>query len=146
MYIYNVMKKLIDYVNSLEDIPIAAAVLKDGKIISMQKNDSSNAILHAEILAILDATSKLATKDLRGCEMVVTKEPCPMCMSAIVLSKIDRLYFGARDFKMGAAESCFNLSQNPFLNHKVEVIGGICEDECKMLLKKFFEQKREKAL
>lgn len=143
MYIYNVMKKLIDYVSSMEDIPIAAAVLRDGEIISIQKNDSKNAIFHAEILAILDAASKLSTKDLRGCEMVVTKEPCPMCMSAIVLSKIDRLYFGARDFKMGAAESCFKLSQDPNLNHKVEVIGGICEEECKTShFKEFFEKRR----
>lgn len=142
MYIYNVMKTLIEYASRSNDIPVAAAVVKDGRIISIKRNDSKKAIYHAEILAIIDATSKLSTKDLRSCEMFVTKEPCPMCMSAIVLSKVKRLYFGARDFKMGAAESCFNLSQHPFLNHKVEVIGGICEDECRLLLKRFFEEKR----
>lgn len=145
MYIYNVMKKLIDYASSFDDIPIAAAIIKDEKIVSIKKNDSENAIFHAEILAIIDATSKLNTKDLRDCEMVVTLEPCPMCMSAIVLSKLKRLYFGARDLKMGAAESCFNLAQNPFLNHSVEVIGGICEDQCSRLLKEYFRQKRSFA-
>jgi len=142
MYIYNVMKTLIEYASRSNDIPVAAAVVKDGKIISIKRNDSKKAIYHAEILAIIDATSKLSTKDLRSGEMFVTKEPCPMCMSAIVLSKVKRLYFGARDFKMGAAESCFNLSQSIHLNHRVEVVGGICEDRCSEILKRYFAQRR----
>jgi len=142
MYIYNVMEKLINFTSNSKDVPIGACVIKDGNIISMKTNDSQNAIFHAEILAIIDACNKLNSKDLRECEMVVTLEPCPMCMSAIILSKIKRLYFGARDFRMGAAESVIKLQKEIILNHNVEVIGGIMEYECKNLLLEFFKQKR----
>ncbi|MEZ0536585.1 nucleoside deaminase [Caldicellulosiruptoraceae bacterium PP1] len=142
IYIYNVMERLINYVKDSDDIPVAAAVLKDKKVITIQKNSSENSIYHAEILAIIEAARILNLKDLRGCEMVVTLEPCPMCMSAIILSKIERLYFGCRDFKIGAAESIFKLPYDKSFNHKVEVIGGIMEYECCQIIKNFFKKKR----
>lgn len=109
MYIYNVMKILIEYVSCLNDILVAAVVVKDGKIVSIKRNDSKKAIYYVEIFVIIDVILKFFIKDLRSCEMFVIKELCLMCMSVIVLSKVKRFYFGVRDFKMGAVEFCFNF-------------------------------------
>ena len=74
--------------------------------------------------------------------MYVTLEPCVMCAGAIVLSKLENLFFGAYDFKSGACGSVFNVTNNDSLNHRVNVLGGVLDEKCREILKSFFEVKR----
>jgi len=126
------------------EVPVGAVIVKDGEIIATGKNEresKQNALSHAEIEAINTACKKLGSWRLDGCEMYVTLEPCPMCTGAIINSRIKTLIFGAYDSKAGSVDSVVNLCDLPY-NHKVEVYGGICEDECLEILKKFFNDLR----
>ena len=122
------------------EIPVGAVIVKDGEIIAEGKNmreTKQNALSHAEIEAINNACKLLNSWRLDDCEMYVTLEPCPMCAGAIINSRIKTLVFGAYDLKSGSIDSVVNLCDYPY-NHKVEVYGGICEDECFGILKDFF--------
>ena len=126
------------------EVPVGAVIVKDGKIIATGKNEretKQNALSHAEIEAINNACKALGSWRLDGCEMYVTLEPCPMCAGAIINSRIKTLVFGAYDPKAGSIDSVVNLCDYPY-NHKPEVYGGICEDECLKVLKDFFEKLR----
>ncbi|MBE6808017.1 MAG: nucleoside deaminase [Ruminococcaceae bacterium] len=126
------------------EVPVGAVIVKDGKIIAKGKNErekKQNALSHAEIEAINNACNALGSWRLDGCEMYVTLEPCPMCAGAIINARIKTLIFGAYDSKMGSIDSVINLCDYPY-NHKVEVYGGICEDEALAVLKDFFKDLR----
>lgn len=126
------------------EVPVGAVIVKDGKIIAKGKNErekKQNALSHAEIEAINNACNTLGSWRLDGCEIYVTLEPCPMCAGAIINSRIKTLVFGAFDSKMGSVDSVVNLCDYPY-NHKVEVYGGIYEDECLELIKDFFKTLR----
>ncbi len=126
------------------EVPVGAVIVKDGEIIAKGRNmreEKQNALSHAEIEAINEACKKLNSWRLDGCEMYVTLEPCPMCAGAIINSRIKTLIFGAFDSKMGSIDSVVNLCDYPY-NHKVEVYGGICEDECVKIMKDFFKNLR----
>ena len=127
------------------EVPVGAVIVKDGKIIAKGRNErekKQNALSHAEIEAINNACNTLGSWRLEGCEMYVTLEPCPMCAGAIINSRIKTLVFGAYDSKMGSIDSVVNLCDYPY-NHKVEVYGGICEDECLSVLQEFFKDLRK---
>lgn len=127
------------------EVPVGAVIVKDGKIIATGRNmreEKQNALSHAEIEAINNACKTLKSWRLDGCEMYVTLEPCPMCTGAIMNSRIKTLVFGAYDSKAGSVDSVVNLCDYPY-NHKVEVYGGICEDECLKILKDFFVDLRK---
>lgn len=126
------------------EVPVGAVIVKDGKIIAKGKNErekKQNALSHAEIEAINNACNALGSWRLDGCEIYVTLEPCPMCAGAIINARIKTLIFGAYDSKMGSIDSVINLCDYPY-NHKVEVYGGICEDEALAVLKDFFKDLR----
>ncbi len=126
------------------EVPVGAVIVKDGKIIAKGKNErekKQNTLSHAEIEAINNACNALGSWRLDGCEMYVTLEPCPMCAGAIINARIKTLIFGAYDSKMGSIDSVINLCDYPY-NHKVEVYGGICEDEALAVLKDFFKDLR----
>lgn len=128
----------------MNEVPVGAVIVKNGKIISTGKNmreTKQNALSHAEIEAIDGACKALGNWRLDDCEMYVTLEPCPMCAGAIINSRIKTLVFGAFDQKSGSVDSVINLCDYPY-NHKVEVYGGICEDECLKVLKDFFNNLR----
>lgn len=128
------------------EIPVGAVIVKDGEIIAEGRNmreQKQNALSHAEIEAINNACKELKSWRLDDCELYVTLEPCPMCTGAIINSRIKTLIFGAYDSKAGSVDSVVNLCGYPY-NHKVEVYGGICEDECLSILKEFFENLRKK--
>jgi len=97
---------------------------------------------HAEMIALTQAAAALETWRLGGCTLYVTLEPCAMCAGAMVLGRIDRLVYGAADPKAGAVESVFRLLDEPQLNHKVEVTGGVLAAECGAVLSDFFRTKR----
>lgn len=132
---------------ALDETPIGAVVVKDGKIISRAYNKreiKKNSLCHAELSAINKACRKLGGWRLCDCEIYVTLEPCPMCAGAIIQSRIKKIVFGAYDLKAGCAGSKVNLFKSGLFNHNVEVVGGVMEKECGALLSNFFCELRKR--
>jgi tRNA(adenine34) deaminase len=130
---------------AIDEVPIGAVVFCDGKVVGEgynRKETDLNPTSHAEIIALTNASKKLGRWRLHDCTLVVTLEPCPMCAGALVNARIDRVVFGASDQKSGACRSLYEIADDPRLNHRCEVAGGILEDECVTLLRNFFEPKR----
>ena len=126
------------------EVPVGAVIVKDGKIIASARNNreqTGDATGHAELLAIREACRVLGGWHLEKCELYVTLEPCPMCMGAIINSRLGKVVFGAKDAKAGACGSVLNMCAYP-LNHKPIVKNGVLKDECASVLKDFFEKKR----
>lgn len=131
---------------SINEVPIGAIVVKDGVVISRAHNTREStqlSISHAEIIAIQRANETLGSWRLDSCILYVTIEPCPMCSGAIIQSRISEVYYGAKDSKAGTHGSIINLFELPF-NHKVDVYGGILENECSEIMKSFFKKLRSK--
>ncbi len=129
----------------LGEVPVGAVVVRMGEVIGRgfnRREREQNPILHAEIVAIMEASKNLGSWRLEDCDIYVTLEPCPMCAGAIIMSRIKRVFFGVKDPKMGAIESKLKLFEYQF-NHKVEWIGGILKEECSKILKDFFKKLRE---
>ncbi len=127
------------------EIPIGAILIKGNKILAKGHNrciEFNDPTAHAEILVLRKAGAVLKNYRLNGTVMYVTVEPCPMCVSAMVHSRISRLVFGAPEPKFGAVESKFNLLQGEGLNHKIEVKKGVLAKECAEVLKDFFNKRR----
>lgn len=128
------------------EVPVGCVIIYEGRIIAKAYNQVEtlgDPTAHAEMLALTSAFDATGSKQLKGCSMYVTLEPCSMCAGAIVLAKIDALYFGAYDSKAGACGSVINITNNKSLNHKVKSYGGILDNECGFLLKAFFEARRQ---
>lgn len=127
------------------DVPVGALVVRNGEVIGRGANRTvrdQDPTAHAEILAIREAVKALGSWRLDGCEMFVTLEPCAMCAGAIVLSRLDRITFGAWDEKAGMAGSVGDLLRHPRLNHRPEVVAGLMADDCGAVLREFFEVRR----
>lgn len=128
------------------EVPVGAVVVRDGIIVSRAYNTretGKNALYHAELKAIDKACKKLGGWRLPRCELYVTLEPCPMCAGAIINSRVEAVYFGARDKKAGAFGTCFDM--NSFgLNHRPAVFDGVLETECSSLLSDFFSELRRR--
>ena len=130
---------------SLEEVPVGAIVVRDGVVIARAMNrqvGDRDATHHAELLVLSEAATRTGDARLTGCTLYVTLEPCAMCAGAIVLSRVDRLVFGAWDEKAGMCGSIGDLVRHPRLNHRVEVRGGVLADECGQLLTEFFRARR----
>ncbi|MFI6374116.1 tRNA adenosine(34) deaminase TadA [Streptomyces sp. NPDC050546] len=128
------------------DVPVGAVVLApDGTTVLAAGHNEREAggdpTAHAEILAIRRAAAGLGGWRLAGCTLVVTLEPCTMCAGAIQQSRVDRLVYGARDEKAGAAGSLWDLVRDRRLNHRPEVIEGVLAGECARLLSDFFRNR-----
>jgi tRNA(adenine34) deaminase len=129
-----------------EEVPIGAVIVLNGEIIARAHNlreCEQNAIAHAELLAIDQACKKTKSWRLENAELYVTLEPCAMCSGAIILSRIKRVIYGARDPKGGCAGTLMNLLQDERFNHKSEITSGVLEEECSVLLSDFFKRIRE---
>jgi tRNA(adenine34) deaminase len=127
------------------EVPVGAVIVREGEVLARAANSSisaCDATAHAELLAIQAASAVLGDQRLSGCTLYVTLEPCAMCAGAIVLSRVDRVVFGAWDPKAGMAGSVVDLLRNPGLNHRPEVQGGVMEKECGRILSEFFREKR----
>lgn len=138
--------KLAKIAQEKDEVPVGAVITHRGRIIARAHNQVEtlkDPTAHAEMIAITQAASTLSSKWLLDCTIYVTIEPCSMCAGALVLARISRLYFGARDPKTGACGSVVNIVRHPQLNHKVEVFSGILEDQCGALLSHFFKNKRK---
>ncbi len=126
------------------EVPIGAVIILNGKIIARgynKREESQNALKHAEMIAIDKACKKLKSWRLEDCEIYVTLEPCLMCYGAILNSRIKKLYFGAKDNKT-EIDKTFLVSKNNSLNHNLEIESGILEQKCSEILKKFFKNMR----
>src|SRR4029079_8165337 len=129
-----------------EDVPIGAVVLdaageKIGRGHNVRERDG-DPTGHAELVAVGGAAAAVGEWRLAGCTLVVTLEPCTMCAGAIVLSRLDRLVFGAFDAKAGAVGSLWDVVRDRRLNHRPEVVGGVLAEECSALLDDFFAHQR----
>lgn len=130
----------------MREVPVGAIVVFENKIIGKGHNlteSKKDATMHAEMVSIRNASKKLKRWRLSGCGLYVTLEPCAMCAGAILLSRIKRVVFGAWDKKNGACGSKFDFLREYSLNEKIEVRGGVKEKECSLLLKRFFQEKRQ---
>jgi tRNA(adenine34) deaminase len=128
-----------------DEVPVGAVIVREAKVIARAFNQVEllkDATAHAEILAITQAANAVGDWRLEGTTLFVTKEPCPMCAGAIVLSRVKRLVYGVADPKSGGAGSIFNITGQGGLNHTVEVVTGIKEAEARDLLQSFFRTKR----
>ncbi|GGO43830.1 tRNA adenosine(34) deaminase TadA [Streptomyces lasiicapitis] len=125
------------------DVPVGAVVLAaDGETVLATGHNEREALndptAHAEVLALRRAAERLGSWRLPGCTLVVTLEPCVMCAGALQQSRVDRVVYGARDAKAGAAGSLWDLLRDRRLNHRPEVIEGVLAEDCARLLTSFF--------
>ena len=129
------------------EVPIGAVLVSQhGEILAKSHNQPislSDPTAHAEILALREAAQKVQNYRLLNTTLYATIEPCAMCMGALVHARISQLVYGARDPKWGAAGSLYELAGDNRLNHRVEIIAGVCEDECRTLMQDFFRSKRK---
>jgi len=127
------------------EVPVGAAVFRGDTVVVRARNetvDRRDPTAHAELLAVQRALSLLQTDRLSDCTLYVTLEPCAQCAGAMVLAKVGRVVFGAYDPKAGMAGSVGDVLRHPGLNHRVEVIGGVEQEECGRLLQDFFRDRR----
>ena len=130
------------------EVPCGAVIVKDGTVIGKAHNQTetlNDPTAHAEILAITQATQAVGNWRLVGATMYVTKEPCPMCAGALVLARIEKVVWGMTDPVRGGAASRFQILDTADLNHRVEIVTGIMEDECRALMQDFFRDLRRRA-
>lgn len=130
-----------------DEVPIGAVVVHNEKIIARAYNQVEllkDATAHAEMISLTQAQQVVDDWRLLDCTIYVTKEPCPMCAGALMLSRIKRVVFGAPDPKSGGAGGLLNILQNPSLNHTSIITPGVKQEECTQLLRHFFAQKRQK--
>ncbi|MFF4754758.1 tRNA adenosine(34) deaminase TadA [Streptomyces sp. NPDC002514] len=128
------------------DVPVGAVVLSpDGATVLASGHNEREATgdptAHAEVLALRRAAAALGAWRLTGCTLVVTLEPCTMCAGALVQSRVDRVVYGARDEKAGAAGSLWDLVRDRRLNHRPEVVEGVLAEDCAQLLSEFFRER-----
>lgn len=144
------MAKAIDEARKAQakhEVPIGCVIVRDDRIIARAHNlreSKQDPAAHAELLAIRKAARKLSSWRLLDTTLYVTLEPCLMCMGAIILARIPRVVFGCFDPKAGAAGSLYDLSNDPRLNHRLELVSGIRGAECSLQLSSFFAALRQR--
>lgn len=127
------------------EVPVGAVLVREGNIIGSAHNlreYTRDPSAHAEILVLRAGTKNADSWRLSGATLYVTKEPCIMCAGAIVNARIARLVYGCRDPKAGGVDSLYRILGDARLNHQTDVTSGLCEDECALLLKSFFQERR----
>ena len=128
-----------------DEVPVGAIIVFDNKVIAKAHNQREMLLdptAHAEMIAITQASAYLQNWRLSDTTVYITLEPCTMCAGALVQARVKNLVYGAKDEKQGACESTVNLVNDPRFNHRINVISGVLEDECSLLLKQFFLEKR----
>lgn len=138
--------RLAEEAAARDEVPVGALIVQNGRVIAAASNTreaSRCATHHAEILAIEEACRTLGGWRLPDCTLYVSLEPCPMCAGAIVNARIDRVVYAAPDARAGAFGSVVNLNDLP-LNHKPEILGGVCREEGRSVLSSYFRAKRKK--
>ncbi len=127
------------------EVPVGAVVVLDGQVRGRGFNSPirlKDPTAHAEILALREAAANICNYRLEGATLYATLEPCVMCAGALVAARIGRLVFGARDLRFGGVRSKFRLADAEILNHRVDVVEGVCAAACLSMVKGFFERRR----
>ena len=128
------------------DVPVGALVVDaSGEVLGEgwnRREADADPTAHAEILALRAAAHRLGTWRLEGCTLVVTMEPCPMCAGAVVLARLERVVLGGWDPKLGACGSVWDVVRDRRATHRAEVVGGVLEEECADVVRRFFEGHR----
>jgi len=127
------------------EVPVGAVIVQGSEIVGRGRNSMirlQDPTAHAEILALREAARRLANYRLPGCTLYVTMEPCAMCAGAAVLARLERLVYGCPDPKGGAVRTLFRIADDARLNHQIEIVGGVLEQECAALVQEFFRNKR----
>jgi tRNA(adenine34) deaminase len=127
------------------EVPVGAIVVLEGKIIGRGHNQpiaGKDPTAHAEILALREAARTIGAYRLPDAILYVTLEPCVMCVGAVIHARLAAIKYGARDEKAGALGSVYDIGRDGRLNHRIEVVGGLMEDECAAVLRDFFQQRR----
>ncbi|MDX2083127.1 MAG: nucleoside deaminase [Rickettsiales bacterium] len=128
-----------------DEVPVGAIIVENNKIIARSHNNNlhlKDPTAHAEILALRQASLIKNSSRLDNCDIYITLEPCVMCAAAISLARIRRIYYAASDEKFGAIENGIKIFHSSSCYHKAEIYSGICEEEAKEILRKFFKSKR----
>jgi len=131
-----------------DEVPVGAVIVASGTIIGRAFNQTlrlKDPTAHAEILAITQAAAAMENERLTSATMYVSLEPCAMCAGALVLARVDRIVFGARDEKAGACGSVLEVIPNPRLNHRPALTGGVMARAAEELLAEFFRARRTRA-
>jgi tRNA(adenine34) deaminase len=146
-YYFDIALRLAEDAAFKDEVPVGALVISpSGEILSEAfnlKETTHDATAHAEILALQKAAKNIGSWRLIDCSLIVTLEPCPMCLSAIAQSRIKSLYFGAYDKKGGALSLSYNFATDSRLNHEFNIYGGYKHVECASILSNFFRAKRK---
>ncbi len=132
-----------------DEVPVGAVVVKNNRIIGRghnQNNRLNDPTAHAEMIALTAASNHLGEKFLSECDLYVTLEPCIMCSGALLLARINKIYFAAFEPKFGACGSRMNVIEDNGYNHPVKIYSGIYSNESKNLLEQFFQKKRDRSL
>ncbi len=127
------------------EVPVGAVLVINNEIVASFHNCRESTLdptAHAEVLALKEGAHKVENWRLTGAVLYVTKEPCIMCAGAMVNARLGRLVYGCGDTKAGAVQNLYRILSDKRLNHQVEVVSGVLEEECAALLKKFFQERR----
>jgi tRNA(adenine34) deaminase len=131
---------------ALDEVPIGACLVDEGgTLLSAASNrtiTNNDPTAHAEILALRQAAASIGNYRLTGVTVYSTIEPCVMCAGALVNARVNRLVFAAHDPRFGAVESHFRLCDSELLNHRIEIVSGVLEEECRVLMQDFFRARR----
>lgn len=127
------------------EVPVGAVIVRAGRVIARAHNQVEmlkDGTAHAEMIALTQAAAAVGDWRLNDCELYVTKEPCAMCAGAMVNCRLGKLFFGCHDQRMGAAGGALAITDFPGMLHRVETVGGILSDECLLVMRDFFRQRR----
>ena len=127
------------------EVPVGTCIVSEGKLLAVAGNRTRtdcDPTAHAEIFALRTASRILGNYRLTDADVFSTIEPCAMCAGALIQARVRRLVFGARDERAGAVESRFRICDTDFLNHRIEILSGVLEDECRVLMQEFFRSRR----
>ena len=128
-----------------DEVPVGAVIVHQERVIAAahnQREQLRDPTAHAEMIAITQAANALGSWRLDKCALYVTLEPCPMCAGAIVLARLPLVVYGCTDPKAGACHTLFQITADPRLNHRAQVVGGVLADRCAAILGDFFAAKR----
>jgi tRNA(adenine34) deaminase len=128
-----------------EEVPVGTCIVRDGQLLSVAGNRTRtdcDPTAHAEIVALREASKIAGNFRLTGADVYSTIEPCAMCAGALIQARVKRLVYGARDDRAGAVESRFRICDTDFLNHRIEIVAGVLEDECRAVMQQFFKNRR----
>ena len=127
------------------EVPVGTCVVSNGELLAIAGNRTRtdcDPTAHAEMVVLREASRKVGNYRLTGIEVYSTIEPCAMCAGALIQARVKRLIYGARDERAGAVDSRFRICDTDFLNHRIEVVEGVLETECRELMQEFFRERR----